>query len=74
MKLPPNPNAEHDINGICYQNSLVRLGWDDNKLMKNIQFKIDNHGFEFTHFASLHGLNILGNVTQKKNHNYIRFE
>jgi hypothetical protein len=52
----------------------VRLGWDDSKIMKNVRFKITNNGFEFNHFSSLHGLNVLGNVTQKKNHNYIRFE
>lgn len=33
-----------------------------------------NNGFEFSQFSSLYGLNIVGNISQKKNHNYIRFE
>mmetsp|Transcript_4814 Transcript_4814/g.4007 ORF Transcript_4814/g.4007 Transcript_4814/m.4007 type:complete len:337 (-) Transcript_4814:826-1836(-) len=74
MKLPPKASAEFDINGMVYPNTLSRLNWEESKLMKLIKFKINHNGFEFNHFSSLHGLNVLGNVTQKKNHNYMRFE
>ena len=39
-----------------------------------MKFKINNNGFEFAQFSSLYGLNIVGNVSQKRSHNYIQFE
>ena len=52
----------------------MRLNWDESQLLKDIKFKMTNNGFEFPQFDTLYGLNIVGNVTQKKTHKYIRFE
>ena len=74
MRLPPTANGESDINSIAYQNTLMRLNWDEAPIVKNVKFRINTNGFEFIRFSSLHGLSVLGNVTQKASNNFIRFE
>lgn len=72
MKLPPRANSEQDINSVALQNTLVRLDWDDSKVMKNIKFKISNNGFEYTKFNHTDNLNIAGNILRKGD--YMHFD
>jgi len=42
MKLPPTSNIENEINGVVYQNTILRLGLNDSQILKDIKFKIAN--------------------------------
>lgn len=72
FQFPPSRYASHDINNKIFQNSLIRLNWLDNPIVKRIKFFIRINGFGFKNFASLIGLSINGTVEQKVN--AIRFK
>lgn len=72
FQFPPSRYANHDINNKVFQNSLIRLNWLDNPIVKRIKFFIRINGFDFKNFSSLIGLSINGSVEQKVN--TIRFK
>lgn len=72
FQFPPSRYASHDINNKVFQNSLIRLNWMDNPIVKRIKFFIRINGFDYSNFGSLIGLNINGSVEQKVN--AIRFK
>jgi len=43
IKLPPTSTVEDEINGIAYQNTALRLSWDNSQLLKDVKFKIPNN-------------------------------
>lgn len=72
FQFPPSRYASHDINNKVFQNSLIRLNWLDNPIVKRIKFYLRINGFEYKNFISLIRLNINGSVEQKVN--AIRFK
>ena len=52
----------------------MRLNWDESKIVKPVRFKLNKNGFEFNNFSSIQGLSVIGNVNQKKNNNFVRFD
>ncbi|KRX02900.1 hypothetical protein PPERSA_04103 [Pseudocohnilembus persalinus] len=72
MQLPPNANAEQRLNNIILPQTILKLGFEDKQLIKNLFFRIKSNGFDYPNFQNLTGLNIMGNVVQSKNQ-YIRF-
>ncbi len=54
--------------------ALRRLNIEDNKDMKNFSFILKKEGFDYNHFTSTAGLNLIGEVKLCGNeYKYIRF-
>ena len=65
FKFPPTRYANNDINSKVFQNSLIRLNWQDNQILNKIKYLIQNNGFDYDDFGTLFGLSAYGNVRQK---------
>jgi gamma-tubulin complex component 4 len=64
FKFPPSRYASSDVNSKVFSNSLVRLNWLDNPIVKKMKFIIQNNGFSYPTFTTMSGLIFNGNVSQ----------
>lgn len=72
MQLPPTQNVENQLNNIVIPHTILKSKLEDKALIKNLSLKLKQNGFEYKDFSYLSGLNIMGNISQARNH-YMRF-
>jgi len=62
LSLPPTSSAEYNLNAKPLQETIIKLGLEDDERLKKFKFRLRSFKFEYRSFASLSGLIYIGDV------------
>lgn len=71
MALAPTSTVEYDLNAGPLHQTIVKLGLEDDKMLKKFKMTLRSFSFTYNNFSSLNGLCVIGNVDVTSNtHSY----
>mmetsp|Transcript_21404 Transcript_21404/g.28718 ORF Transcript_21404/g.28718 Transcript_21404/m.28718 type:complete len:114 (+) Transcript_21404:995-1336(+) len=62
MSLAPTSTVEYDLNAGPLHQTIVKLGLEDDKMLKKFKMTLRSFSFTYNNFSSLNGLCVIGNV------------
>ena len=62
MSLPPQSTVEHDLNAGPLHHTRVKLGLEDDPMLKKFKMTLKSFSFTYNNFSSLSGLTCVGHV------------
>ena len=69
MSLAPQSTVEYDLNAGPRHQAIVKLGLEEDKMLKKFKMTLRSFSFTYNNFSSLNGLCCIGNV-DLSNNNY----
>jgi len=67
MSLAPTSTVEYDLNAGPLHQTIVKLGLEDDKMLKKFKMTLRSFSFSYNNFSSLNGLCVIGNVDVSTN-------
>ena len=67
MSLPPKSTVAYDLNAGPFHQTIVKLGLEDDQMLKKFKMTLRSFSFTYNNFSSLNGLCCIGNVDLTSN-------
>lgn len=64
--MPPGINVEYDLNTGPFYQTIVKLGLEDDKMLKKFRMSLRSFSFDYPNFSSLNGLDCIGYIDYSK--------
>jgi hypothetical protein len=70
MSIAPRTTAEYDLNVGPLQQTIIKVGLEDDPMLKKFKLKLRSFSFNFNNFSTLSGLIYIGDVNIDTRRNY----
>jgi hypothetical protein len=70
--LPPQSTAEYDINTGPLQQTIIKLGLEDDLMLQKFKMTLRSFSFSYNNFSSLSGLICVGEVELSRNNSVFK--
>ena len=72
MLMPPQTSSEYDLNIGPLQQTIMKLGLEEDPYLKRFKLKLRSFQFNYNNFSTLNGLVYIGDITIDKRNSGFR--